>query len=121
MAVSQDMIDALFEPETGPDGGSEAEREFSRVPFRGRASAVIYPPPSAPHAEPQESEVLTTDISRGGLSLLHRRELHTGQHVVLKLSRGDCKLEVCWCCRVWSGLYIAGCRFLDTTLTRPTS
>ena len=122
MSVTQEMIDALFESE--PEFGTiqacavAAEREYSRIPFRGRASAVVFPPPSSPQAEPVESEVLTTDISRGGLSLLHRRELKPGQQVLLNLTRGTCTVEVCWCERAWSGLYVAGCRFVDATFTQ---
>jgi hypothetical protein len=121
MSVTQAMIDALFEPQQADDceltSSDAADREYCRIPFRGRAPAVVFPPPSSPKAEPIESEVLTTDISRGGLSLLHRRELRPGQHVLLQLSRGNCTVEVCWCCRVWSGLYVCGCRFLDATFT----
>lgn len=121
MAVTQAMIDALFEtpPKKAVSKKSSADREHARVPFRGRASAVVFPPPSSPKSEPVESEVVTTDISRGGLSLLHRRELEPGQQVLLSLSRGTCTVEVCWCCRAWAGLYIAGCRFVDSTITRP--
>ena len=78
------MIDALFE--SPPRKRSTRIRlesgEHSRIPFRGRAAVVVFPPPSAPHAEPVESEVVTTDISRGGLSLLHRKELEPGQQVL---------------------------------------
>ena|SRR5688572_3969481 len=119
MAVTQEMIDALFEtPPKGAAAEGNKEREHSRIPFRGRAAAVVFPPPSSPKSEAVESEVVTTDISRGGLSLLHRRELEPGQQVLLSLSRGTCTVEVCWCCRVWSGLYIAGCKFVDSTITR---
>ena len=118
MAVTQAMIDALFEtPPKSEMAQSAADREYSRIPFRGRAAVVVFPPPSAPNSEPVESEVVTTDISRGGLSLLHRKELEPGQQVLLSLSKGTCTVEVCWCCRVWSGLYIAGCRFTDATFT----
>ena len=118
MAMTQEMIDTLFNPEpNGAPAHAATERGHTRIPFRGRAAAVVFPPPSTPEAEPIESEVLTTDISRGGLSLLHRRELEPGQKILLSLSRGTCTLEVCWCCRVWSGLYIAGCQFTDATFT----
>jgi hypothetical protein len=119
MSVTPEMIDALFESQPACDEfeplEAAPEREHSRVPFRGRASAVVFPPASSPKAEPVESEVLTTDISRGGLSLLHRRELKPGQQVLLNLARGTCTVEVCWCERVWPGLYVAGCRFVDAT------
>jgi hypothetical protein len=121
MGITQEMIDALFEPHPGSSqdhSSNEAvDREFARIPFHGRAAAVVFPPPFETHAEPVESEVLTTDISRGGLSVLYRLELHPGQQVILRLSRGNCTIEVCWCCRVWPNLYIAGCRFVDATFT----
>lgn len=119
------VIDTLFEPL--PTGSLEhpcveaVNRRSSRIPFRGRAAAVVFPPPSSPKAEPVESEVLTTDISRTGLSLLHRRALSPGQQVLLQLSRGNCTVEVCWCCQVWSGLYVAGCRFVDATCLDSTN
>jgi hypothetical protein len=123
MAVTQAMIDALFEPQTAetpaPRELDTSDRTHSRIPFRGRAPAVVFPPPGA-KSEPVESEVLTTDISRGGLSLLHKRELRPGQQVMLQLARGNCTVEVCWCCRVWPGLYVAGCRFVDAAFTDGT-
>jgi hypothetical protein len=115
MSVTQEMIDALLAPEADSlEETRETGRKESRIPFRGRAKAVVYPPPSSPDGKPVASEVVTTDISRSGLSLLYRKELHPGQRVLLRLKRVDCTVEVCWCCRVWPGLYIAGCRFLDS-------
>jgi len=104
------VIDALFQSQEVGDG---SDRECTRVPFRGRAAALVFPPPSTPHAEPIESEILTTDISRCGLSLLHKTELLPGQQVLLQLSGGSSTVEVCWCCEVWEGLFIAGCQFVD--------
>jgi hypothetical protein len=111
------VIDALFEPQsTDPLAQTQKEasnRGFPRIPFRGRAAAVVFAPPSNPTAEPLESEVLTTDISRSGLSVLHRHELWPGQQILLQLSQANCTVEVCWCCQVWPELYVAGCRFID--------
>jgi len=56
--------------------------------------------------------VLTTDLSRGGLSLLHRKALVPGQRLRLLLRQAERLVEVRWCCRVWPGLYAAGCRFV---------
>jgi PilZ domain len=63
--------------------------------------------------EPQETEVLTTDVSRGGLSLLCRKQFFPGQQVLLVLNETNRLVEICWCCRVWSGLYSAGCKFIS--------
>ena len=113
-------IDSLFEsqPANSSEQVRESPRRCPRVPFRGRADAVVFAPPATPDLEPVETEILTTDISRSGLSLLHRSELHLGQHVLLQLSGGACTVEVCWCCEVWEGLYIAGCRFVDASLPK---
>jgi PilZ domain len=87
-------------------------RTFPRFAFRGRARAVVFPPEGRTAAEPQECEVLTTDVSRGGLSILYRKQLYTGQQILLVLNDANRLVEVCWCCRVWAGLYSAGCRFI---------
>lgn len=107
-----DVAPAESVPAVGDD-----PREYPRFSFRGRAQAVILPPPSKAGAEPQEWEVLTTDVSRSGLSLLHRKPLEPGQQVLLVLNDATRTLEVCWCCRVWTGLYVAGCRFVNASAT----
>ena len=115
-------IDSLFDPqpaESSEPRRDELHRRSPRTPFRGRAVAIVFAPPSTPDLEPVETEILTTDISRSGLSLLHRTELSLGQQVLLQLSGGGCTVEVCWCCEVWEGLYIAGCRFVDGTFPKP--
>lgn len=91
--------------------GDEARR-YPRYAFRGRAPVIVYPPPSRPGLAPQTSEVLTTDLSRSGVSLLHRKALVPGQRLRLLLREAERLVEVCWCCRVWPGLYAAGCRFV---------
>jgi hypothetical protein len=96
-----------------PDSSTGDARAFPRFSFRGRAKAVVFPPQGNTQAEPQEYEVITTDVSRGGLNLLHRKQLFPGQQVLLVLNSTKRLLQVCWCCRVWPGLYSAGCRFVD--------
>jgi hypothetical protein len=122
MGITKKMIDSLFTKKQPPATGSAAEsvsaesaREHSRVPFRGRCTAVIFPPDNKLGVEPTESEVLTTDISRGGLSVLHRHELFPNQQLLLMLTQSSRMVEVCWCCEVWPGLYAAGCRFMDAS------
>jgi hypothetical protein len=100
---------AMFGAGPSIEGTADA-REFPRFPFRGRAKALVFG--EQPSDEPQESEVITTDVSRNGLSLLHRRQLNPGQQILLVLSDTSRLVEVCWCCRVWAGLYSAGCRFV---------
>jgi hypothetical protein len=95
-------------------GSVEDKREFERFPFRGRAKAVVFPPPSSPpDAALEDSEVMTSDLSRGGVSILYRTELTPGQKLLLMLNERNQLVEVRWCCRVWDGLFAAGCRFLS--------
>ena len=117
MGANHNLFD--FDVNSQPDDSrgdvakTDSDREHGRVPFRGRATALVYPLSSKVNAEPIESEVLTTDISRGGLSVLHRRELQPGQQILLMLTDNSRMVEVCWCCKVWPGLYACGCRFMD--------
>jgi hypothetical protein len=37
----------------------------------------------------------------------------------LLLSDGSRLVEVRWCCRIWDGLYMGGCQFIDGDLHRP--
>src|SRR5690349_5773578 len=114
---SKKSINELVQPDTELFQGGSADtdfrdvREFPRFPFRGRARAIVLP--LEPTDDPLECEVITTDVSRGGLSLLHRKQLYPGQQIVLVLNDAQRLVEVCWCCRVWSGLYSAGCRFVS--------
>jgi len=110
-------VNELLQPDRELFEGGPADcdfrdvREFPRFPFRGRARAIVLPLKSS--NEPLECEVITTDVSRGGLSILHRKQLRPGQQIILVLNNAQRLVEVCWCCRVWSGLYSAGCRFLS--------
>jgi hypothetical protein len=89
------------------------KREFPRFPFRGRAKAVVFPPPASPPGTAlEDSEVVTSDLSRGGVSILNRAQLSPGQKLMLMLNDKTQLVEVRWCCHVWEGLYAAGCRFL---------
>lgn len=97
----------------GPSLSDSETRAYPRFPFRGRAKAVAFAPKTRPELEPKECEVLTTDVSRGGLSLLCRKQLYPGQQLLLVLNATNRLVEVCWCCRVWPGLYSSGCRFIS--------
>ena len=94
-------------------------RAVPRFPFRGRATALVFDPEAT--KEPEESEVLTTDVSRVGLSLLHRKQLYPGQQILLVLNGASRLVEVRWCCRVWPGLYSVGCKFLNAEEEQPNT
>ena len=91
----------------------DEKREFPRIPFRGRAKAVVFPAgDDVGTATIEDSEVVTSDLSRGGVSILHRTKLATGQQLMLMLNDSMQLAEVRWCCPVWDGLYAAGCSFI---------
>jgi len=93
----------------------EEKRQFPRIPFRGKAKAVVFPVADNPSKTIEDSEVVTSDLSRGGVSILHRTQLVRGQQLMLMLNDSMQLVEVCWCCRVWDGFFAAGCRFLNQT------
>ncbi len=93
----------------------EEKREFPRIPFRGRAMAVIFPAADdLGTGTIEDSEVVTCDLSRGGVSILHKTKLVPGQQLMLMLNESMQLAEVRWCCRVWDGLYVVGCRIDET-------
>jgi hypothetical protein len=100
-----------------PISARDEARRFPRHSFRGRALAIVFP--VRKETEPTECEVMTTDISRGGLSLLYRKQLFPGQQILLVLSDSTQLVEVRWCCRAWAGLYAAGCAFVGLSAEGP--
>ena len=100
--------------QSGPFAAETSEgRGDLRLPFRGRARALVLDPQG--HDEPEECDVLTTDISRTGMSFLHRKVVVQGQQILLSINDVNRLLEVCWCRRVWPDLYTVGCRFVQPT------
>jgi hypothetical protein len=109
--------------ETPADEGHE-DRRFPRFSFRSCLHATVYPPPGNPDEEPRHCQVLTRDLSRGGMSLLHKEQLFPQQTIDVVLQDGLVRrLEVMWCRRMGAGCYSAGCRFTklpDTTTEQPS-
>ena len=109
--------------ETPADEGHE-DRRFPRFSFRSCLHATVYPPPGNPEQEPRHCQVLTRDLSRGGMSLLHKEQLFPQQTIDVVLQDGLVRrLEVMWCRRMGAGCYSAGCRFVklpDTATEEPS-
>jgi hypothetical protein len=91
-------------------------RRFKRLAFSGTALATIYPYPEKQQStcEPKCCEVLTRDLSCGGVGIAHTESLVPHQTVVLDAAGKLLIAEVRWCQRVDKGLYIAGCRLIKT-------
>ncbi len=88
------------------------QRRYPRFYFRSCADATIYP--LQPGAEPIQCVVVTRDVSRGGIGLLHTAQLFPGQRLDLVLNGELSKtLEVVWCRRVADNSYSVGCRFKE--------
>ena len=100
------------EPSATADG-----RRFPRLNLRACVSAVVYAPPGETSdeaaGEGTRCQVLTRDISRGGMNILHKQQLFPGQKIDVVLNDGQQRrLEVTWCRRLGVGCYSAGCRFV---------
>jgi len=95
-------------------------RLFQRHIFRACISAIVHAPPGQTATivtgAGTPCQMLTRDISRSGLNLLHKQQLYPGQKIDVVLTDGQPRrLEVIWCRRLGVGCYSAGCRFMKTT------
>ncbi len=89
-------------------------RKFKRLSFSGTAQATIYPLEKATGGEPIRCEVLTRDLSCGGIGIAHTERLVPQQMVVLDAVGKLLVSEVRWCRRVDKNFYVAGCRLIKT-------
>jgi hypothetical protein len=95
-------------------------RRFPRRDLRACINAVVYAPPGETAGEAADDgtrcQILTRDISRGGMNILHKQQLFPGQKIDVVLADGQQRrLEVTWCRRLGVGCYSAGCRFVKGT------
>lgn len=85
-------------------------RRFPRFYFRTCAEALIYPLGDGP-SEPKKHYLLTRDLSRGGVGLIHSEQLLPGQRLDLLLEgKPPLFTRVVWCRRVGEKCYAVGCR-----------
>jgi hypothetical protein len=88
-------------------------RRFPRYECRSCIDVVIHPPANDPTQQSQACQMLTRDISRGGMNFLHKAQTFPGQLIDLVLPNGqERRLEVMWCRRLGAGCYTSGCRFV---------
>jgi hypothetical protein len=87
-------------------------RRFPRFFFRSCAEAIIHPLARRPGTTPGQKFVLTCDLSRTGLRLLHNEQLFPGQRLDIVLNgQSPRPTEVVWCKRLAPGRYAVGCHF----------
>jgi hypothetical protein len=90
-------------------------RQFPRYYFRALATATIYPAPHESGQQPQQCFVLTRDLSRGGISVLHPRPLAIGQRLELVFEDGkELSLRVLWCRALDRRCFLMGCCFVKS-------
>jgi hypothetical protein len=88
-------------------------RRFPRFYYRSQVAATIHPLPGIEGASPLACNLLTRDLSRGGINLLHTQQLFPGQQIDLVLADGVLRsVEVVWCRRLAPRCWSAGCRFI---------
>ena len=116
-AELQAEIDALMEGARA--AAAHDARRFPRFNYQSRVQAAIYPHDGGSGQQPQCRTMLTRDLSRGGVNLLHTDQLLLGQRVALALSASGPRLvEVMWCRRIAHRCYSIGCRFIKTSNER---
>jgi PilZ domain len=92
-------------------------RQYPRVYFRTCAEATVYQVGGA--GKVRSCFLLTSDLSRGGIGLIHSRPLIPGQKLELLLSgesldgQQSRTVEVVRCQRTKDGRYVIGCRFTE--------
>jgi hypothetical protein len=96
----------------------DEHRRYPRFYFRSCAEAIIHPLRGEKDPNAPPCFVLTRDLSRGGMSLVHTEQLFPGQRLEIILNgQAPRMLEVVWCRRWNDGRYIVGCRFVATSTT----
>ena len=85
-------------------------RQFPRYFFRFCFTAKVQP--GRFNAEGGQHLLLTRDVSRGGLSVVHSEQLFPGQRLVVALNDAPRTVEVQWCRKAAPNRYLAGCRFV---------
>lgn len=101
---------------SGPMPGAwDDHRRFPRFYFRSCAEATIYPLRSDRNAAARTCFILTRDLSRGGMSIIHTEQLFPGQRLDVILNcEAPRRMEVVWCRRWTHGRYSIGCRFISS-------
>ena len=110
--VTIESVDDFFAKQGPLPSKYDDSRRFPRFYFRTCAEALIYPAAGRQTPASAHCYVLTRDLSRSGLSLLHNAQLFPGQRIDIILNGEPPRLiEVVWCRRIADGRYSAGCRF----------
>ena len=107
-----ESIDDFFD-KTGPLPPTfDDARRFPRFYYRSCAEIAVHPFCGRQATAAVHCFVLTRDLSRSGLSLLHNEQLFPSQRIDLILNGAPPRTaEVVWCRRMGDQRYAVGCRF----------
>ena len=118
MAANPGLVESAddFWDRTGPlPTGPSDVRRFPRFYFRSCAEALVHSLGAKNNETPVHHFVVTSDLSRGGLSLLHKDQLFPGQRLDIILNgEAPRRMEVVWCRRIGMARYAIGCRFVKS-------
>jgi hypothetical protein len=88
------------------------KRRFPRFFYRSQTQALVFPACAAHELSAVSCSVLTRDLSRNGVSIVHTQQLCPGQRIDVALSDGQLRtMIVSWCRRIANGRYYAGGQF----------
>jgi hypothetical protein len=108
-----ESMDDFFDKSGPMPSGPSDLRRFPRFYFRSCAEALIYPLSGKANAEPTHHFLATSNLSRGGVSLLHKDQLYPGQRLDVILNGEPARpTEVVWCKRLAPARYAVGCQFM---------
>ena len=85
-------------------------RQYPRYFFRFCFTAKIQG--GRDGSQDRQQILLTRDLSRAGLSVVHTEQLFPGQKLEIELNDQPRKIEVRWCRKAGPQRYLAGCRFV---------
>jgi hypothetical protein len=89
-------------------------RQFPRFYLRSRTQAVIFPFKTQPATAPKTCQVITGDVSRGGMNLITEEQAFPSQRIDIRLASGELRtLKVVWCRRVGERRYSVGAQFVS--------
>jgi len=89
-------------------------RKYQRYYFRSLATATIHPPVGEPDGRPQVCFMMTKDLSRSGVSVLHPVPLFESQRIDLEFVDGrKLSLAIQWVRQLEAKLFMMGCRFVE--------
>jgi len=113
--------DAEFFSKSGPIPSNwDDARRFPRFSYRARVKGTIYPLTGNANKDPVECLLLTRDVSRGGMNLLHTEQLFPQQRIDVVLKDGSVRpVQVVWCRRLAHRCYSLGCRFVKADFDCP--